>query len=74
MHSSSADGDEQEIREPGRTTKIFKILATKLISMSAKTGVLLFTGILLVIGVYGMAHLKMEFRPEWMLDPDAEGL
>lgn len=71
-HSKSADGDEQEIRQPGRTTKIFKVLASKLISVSAKTGVILFTGILLVIGVYGMAHLKMEFRPEWMLDPDAE--
>ena len=27
---------------------------------------------LLSIGVYGMTRLKMEFRPEWMLDPESE--
>ena len=27
---------------------------------------------LLSVGLYGMTRLKMEFRPEWMLDPESE--
>ena len=27
---------------------------------------------LLVTGLYGLTLLKMEFRPEWMLDPETE--
>ena len=52
---------------------MFSVVAEYLVSGPAKLGVLLSTAVLLVIGVYGMAQLKMEFRPEWMLDPAAEG-
>ena len=37
-----------------------------------KVAVLLTCLSLLSMGIYGMTRLKMEFRPEWMLDPEAE--
>ena len=73
MHSSPIDGEQPEFRGPGRTTKIFRVIAKWLISVPVKIGVMFSTAVLLVIGVYGMAQLKMEFKPEWMLDPAAEG-
>ena len=73
VHSSPVDGEQSEFRGPGRTTKLFQGIAKWLISVPVKIGVMFSTAVLLVIGVYGMAQLKMEFRPEWMLDPAAEG-
>ena len=32
-----------------------------------------FTFTLLLIGGCGLSQLKMEFRPEWLMDPTAEG-
>ena len=31
------------------------------------------TLLLLGLGVYGLTNLRMEFRPEWLVDPQAEG-
>ena len=73
VHTRPVGEEEQELRGPGRTTKIFQIVAEWLISGPVKIGVMFSTAVLLVIGVYGMAQLKMEFKPEWMLDPTAEG-
>ena len=35
--------------------------------------VVLLTLLLLGLGVYGLNNLRMEFRPEWLVDPQAEG-
>jgi len=72
IHSNRVEGDKPESRSPGRTTKIFSRIAEALITGPVKIGVIFTTAVLLVIGVYGMAQLKMEFRPEWLLDPSAE--
>ena len=37
-----------------------------------QVSVLAATMSLLVTGLYGLTLLKMEFRPEWMLDPETE--
>ena len=34
--------------------------------------VLVFTAALFGAGLWGVAELKQEFKPEWLLDPDAE--
>ena len=73
MHPAPEGEEEEEFRGPGRTTKMFSVVAEYLVSGPAKIGIIFSTAVLLVIGVYGMAQLKMEFRPEWMLDPAAEG-
>ena len=73
VHTPPEGEDQEELRGPGRTTRLFTVLAEWLISGPVKLGVIFSTAALLVIGVYGMAQLKMEFRPEWMLDPAAEG-
>eukprot|EP00092_Neocalanus_flemingeri_P040503 GFUD01044108.1.p1 GENE.GFUD01044108.1~~GFUD01044108.1.p1 ORF type:complete len:1044 (-),score=198.42 GFUD01044108.1:97-3228(-) len=72
IHSNRIKPDTQETRSPGKTAKVFKIIAEALITGPVKIGVVLSTAVLLVIGVYGMAQLKMEFRPEWLMDPAAE--
>ena len=35
--------------------------------------VVLLTLLLLGLGVYGLINLQKEFRPEWLVDPQAEG-
>jgi len=72
VHPAPEGEEEEEFRGPGRTTKMFSVVAEYLVSGPAKIGIIFSTAVLLVIGVYGMAQLKMEFRPEWMLDPAAE--
>ena len=34
--------------------------------------VIMITAGVFACGLYGMVCLQMEFRPEWMLDPDSE--
>lgn len=57
---------------PGLTARLFEFLSVKLILVPVKLLVILITSIILGFGLYGLTLLKMEFRPEWMLDPETE--
>ena len=52
--------------------RLFEFLSVKLILVPVKLLVILITSIILGFGLYGLTLLKMEFRPEWMLDPETE--
>ena len=52
--------------------RLFGWVSEKLMMFPVKVAVLLTCLSLLSMGVYGMTKLKMEFRPEWMLDPESE--
>lgn len=56
----------------GLTGLMFSRLARLLVSPLVKAGVMAATLGLLTTGLWGMTSLKMEFRPEWMLDPETE--
>ena len=51
---------------------MFGWISEKLMMVPVKVMVLLTCITLLSVGLYGMTRLKMEFRPEWMLDPESE--
>ena len=54
-------------------TTFFDVVAKVLVKGPMKTLVGAITIALLIVGAYGMNQLKMEFRPEWLMDPAAEG-
>ena len=54
-------------------TKMFEMLANQLVKGSTKLFVALLTLLLLLAGLHGITSLKMEFKPEWLMDPTAEG-
>ena len=54
-------------------TKMFEVLANQLVKGSVKLLVAILTLLLLIAGVHGITSLKMEFKPEWLMDPAAEG-
>ena len=56
----------------GLTGMMFSRLARLLVSPLVKAGVMAATLGLLTTGLWGVTSLKMEFRPEWMLDPETE--
>ena len=56
----------------GLTGLMFSWLARVLVSPLVKVGVMAATLGLLTTGLWGVTSLKMEFRPEWMLDPETE--
>ena len=59
-------------RDQGLTGLMFSRLARLLVSPLVKAGVMAATLGLLTTGLWGVTNLKMEFRPEWMLDPETE--
>ena len=56
----------------GLTGLMFSRLARVLVSPLVKAGGMAATLGLLTTGLWGVTSLKMEFRPEWMLDPETE--
>ena len=58
----------------GRLSMIFELLGKFLARTSVQLLVMLFTFVLLVFGAYGTINLRMEFRPEWLVDPEAESM
>ena len=56
----------------GLTGMMFSRLARLLVIPLVKAGVMAATLGLLTTGLWGVTSLKMEFRPEWMLDPETE--
>ena len=56
----------------GVISRLFGWISEKLILWPVKVLVLLTCLSLLALGVFGISQLKVEFRPEWMLDPESE--
>ena len=56
----------------GLTGLMFSRLARLLVSPLVKVGVMAATLGLLTTGLWGVTSLKMEFRPEWLMDPQSE--
>ena len=56
----------------GVTGRLFSLMAGHLVRPLVKAGVMAATLGLLITGLWGVTRLKMEFRPEWMLDPETE--
>ena len=56
----------------GVISRLFGWISEKLILWPIKVLVLLTCLSLLGLGVFGISQLKVEFRPEWMLDPESE--
>ena len=56
----------------GLTGRLFSLMAGHLVRPLVKAGVMAATLGLLITGLWGVTRLKMEFRPEWMLDPETE--
>ena len=58
----------------GRLSAMFELLAQFLTETPIQLLVMLVTIIFLALGIYGTINLRKEFRPEWLVDPDAEGM
>eukprot|EP00090_Calanus_glacialis_P005513 TRINITY_DN14271_c0_g1_i1.p1 TRINITY_DN14271_c0_g1~~TRINITY_DN14271_c0_g1_i1.p1 ORF type:complete len:913 (+),score=178.94 TRINITY_DN14271_c0_g1_i1:65-2740(+) len=56
----------------GILAKIFEIYSNLLVTIPFKISTIIFTISLLGVGIFGIIHLRMEFRPEWLMDPDSE--
>ncbi len=52
--------------------RIFCGLSTLLVVPWVKVAVLVVTLGVLACGLHGLISLKMEFRPEWLMDPKSE--
>ena len=59
--------------QPSIWSPAFRLLARLLVSTPAKVFVVLATMSCLAGGIYGTLHLNMEFKPEWLMDPNTEG-
>ena len=52
----------------------FSCLASLIVKTPTKILVVIVTMSCLAGGIYGTIHLKMEFKPEWLMDPHSEGI
>ena len=53
---------------------VFEHIGKLLARTSVQLLVMLLTLVLLILGAYGTSNLRMEFRPEWLVDPEAESM
>jgi hypothetical protein len=51
---------------------VFQRLSSQLVVPWMKVAVVASTLALLAFGTYGLINLRMEFRPEWLMDPKSE--
>ena len=66
---------QAEVKEAdaaGRITSIFNSFAKALSRPASKAAVLGVTLVILGLGLWGTILLQMEFRPEWLMDPQSE--
>jgi len=66
---------QAEVKEAdaaGRITSIFNSFAKALSRPASKVAVLGVTLVILGLGLWGTILLQMEFRPEWLMDPQSE--
>ena len=54
-------------------TRLFSGLSRLMVTVPVKIIVTLVTLGCLAGGIYGTLHLRMEFKPEWLMDPNSEG-
>ena len=59
--------------QPSIWSPAFRLLAQLLVRIPAKVFVVLVSLACLAGGIYGTLHLNMEFKPEWLMDPNSEG-
>jgi hypothetical protein len=52
--------------------RVFQRLSSQLVVPWMKVAVVASTLGLLAFGTYGLINLRMEFRPEWLMDPKSE--
>ena len=55
-----------------RCARGFERFGRILLTRTWKVIVLLFTLALITVGTIGLTHLRMEFKPEWLMDPESE--
>ena len=81
VHPGHVSAETAESAETGDTrgrsasvwTRLFSGLSRLLVTVPAKILVTLVTLGCLAGGIFGTLHLKMEFKPEWLMDPNSEG-
>ena len=59
--------------KPPISMRAFEVFTNQLQSLHTKIAIILITFALFGFGLHGLLHLRMEFRPEWLIDPDSEG-
>ena len=71
--TSGDPGAGQQVARPSVWTRLFSGLSRLLVTIPVKIIVTLVTLGCLAGGIYGTLHLRMEFKPEWLMDPNSEG-
>ena len=71
VHKSQA-GQQSKPSGPGFIAKLFTKLSPLLVKPATKAVVSLLTAALLGVALFGLSRLRMEFRPEWLMDPKSE--
>ena len=71
LHTNHHTSDRPS--QPSIWSPAFRLLAQVLVRTPAKICVVLVTLSCLAGGIYGTLHLNMEFKPEWLMDPNSEG-
>jgi len=66
------DFTRKQEESQGMLAKIFKVYSNFLVSIPFKISTIIVTLGLLGVGIFGIIHLRMEFKPEWLMDPDSE--
>ena len=54
-------------------SSMFRWVSQTLVMVPVKILVVLVTLTCLAGGIYGTLYLRMEFKPEWLMDPNSEG-
>ena len=70
--SGTSEGGQGDTRA-SVWTRLFSGLSRLLVTIPVKIIVTLVTLGCLAGGIYGTLHLRMEFKPEWLMDPNSEG-
>ena len=71
--TSGGPGAGHQVRSASVWTRLFSGLSRLMVTIPVKIIVTLVTLGCLAGGIYGTLHLSMEFKPEWLMDPNSEG-
>ena len=73
VHSSTSHVSSGSHVSASVWTSLFRFVSKILVTIPAKIIVVLVTLSCLAGGIYGTMYLRMEFKPEWLMDPNSEG-